>query len=53
MNVKKETTVTPTLCAPTRKDHMFVDVSGAMKVTAEIAQVCIIVGKNLATSSMS
>lgn len=46
MNVKKEMTVTLTLCAPTQKDHMFVVVSGIMKVTAEIAQVCrIIVGK--------
>ena len=45
MNVKKEMTVTLTLCAPTQKDHMFVVVSGVMKVTAEIAQVCIIVGK--------
>lgn len=45
MNVKTEMTVTLTLCAPTQKDHMFVVVSGIMKVTGEIAQVCIIVGK--------
>lgn len=39
MNVKTEMTVTLTLCAPTQKDHMFVVVSGVMKVTAEIAQL--------------